>query len=85
MSREISDELTLFSQELQRSLSPQALQELAKKVWRDTTWVCRFPKGRQEMSNDVIQYIAKQVAVPALRVYFLSVLNFKVWCDILVT
>lgn len=32
MCREISDELTLFSQELQRSLSPQALQELAKKV-----------------------------------------------------
>ncbi|MDQ0884600.1 hypothetical protein QFZ73_005739 [Peribacillus sp. V2I11] len=32
MSREISDELTLFSQELQRSLAPQALQELAKKV-----------------------------------------------------
>ncbi|MET3322355.1 UNVERIFIED_ORG: hypothetical protein ABIC97_005491 [Peribacillus simplex] len=32
MSREISDELTLFSQELQRSLSPEALQELAKKV-----------------------------------------------------
>lgn len=32
MSREISDELTLFSQELQRSLSPQALQDLAKKV-----------------------------------------------------
>lgn len=32
MCHEISDELTLFSQELQRSLSPQALQELAKKV-----------------------------------------------------
>ncbi|WP_408008094.1 IS4 family transposase [Pseudalkalibacillus sp. A8] len=28
----VSDELTLFSQELQRSLSPQALQQLAKKV-----------------------------------------------------
>ncbi|SFD52786.1 hypothetical protein SAMN05428981_101776 [Bacillus sp. OV194] len=32
MCREVSDELTLFSQELQSSLSPQALQQLAKKV-----------------------------------------------------
>ncbi|UOQ91472.1 IS4 family transposase [Halobacillus shinanisalinarum] len=32
MSREISDELTLFSQELQRSLSPKVLQQLAKEV-----------------------------------------------------
>ncbi|WP_156177809.1 hypothetical protein [Bacillus sp. SA1-12] len=32
MYREASDDLTLFTQELQRSLSPQALQQLAKKV-----------------------------------------------------
>ena len=32
MCHEVSDELTLFSQELQRSLSPQALQQLAEKV-----------------------------------------------------
>ncbi|MCC2252354.1 hypothetical protein JUJ52_20695, partial [Virgibacillus sp. AGTR] len=32
MSREISDELTLFSQELQRSLSPKVLQQLVKEV-----------------------------------------------------
>ncbi|MFC0273972.1 IS4 family transposase [Metabacillus herbersteinensis] len=32
MCQEVSDELALFSQELQRSLSPQALQQLAKKV-----------------------------------------------------
>ncbi|MGM0878620.1 MAG: IS4 family transposase, partial [Bacillota bacterium] len=32
MCHEVSGALTLFSQELQRSLSPQALQQLAKKV-----------------------------------------------------
>lgn len=32
MRREVSDELTLFSQELQRSLSPQTLQNLGRKV-----------------------------------------------------
>ncbi|MDT9027466.1 IS4 family transposase [Rossellomorea yichunensis] len=32
MCRKVSDELSLFSQELQRSLSPQVLQQLAKKV-----------------------------------------------------
>ncbi|MGM0879186.1 MAG: IS4 family transposase, partial [Bacillota bacterium] len=32
MCHEVSGELTLFSQELQRSLSSQALQQLAKKV-----------------------------------------------------
>jgi transcription elongation factor len=32
MYSEASNELTLFSQELQRSLSPQALQQLVRKV-----------------------------------------------------
>ncbi len=32
MSPEVSDELTLYSQELQRSFSPQVLQQLAKEV-----------------------------------------------------
>lgn len=32
MCHEVSGELTLFSQKLQRSLSSQALQQLAKKV-----------------------------------------------------
>jgi len=32
MCREVSNELTLFSQELQRSLSLQAPQQLTKKV-----------------------------------------------------
>jgi hypothetical protein len=32
VSCDVLNELILFSQELQRSLSPQALQQLAKKV-----------------------------------------------------
>ncbi|EJR58076.1 hypothetical protein IK3_05225 [Bacillus toyonensis] len=59
MDPTISDELALFSQELQRYLSPHALQQLAKKVG----FVRRTSTYRAEDLVALCVWISQKVAI----------------------